>query len=117
MSTNHCETSRQSDSTTTTKHPHLSVVQFFKEPLHSLQQRSEIMISYPTTVKHLANLFLPPPRNKPETLTRTTPASLLPPPPPRLPKNRCSAEEVRIIDTQKTTSRKKKTKKIYGGTS
>ncbi|MDX5411264.1 MAG: hypothetical protein LPJ94_13655, partial [Thauera sp.] len=46
-----------SDSTTTTKHPHLSVVQFFKEPLHSLQQRSEIMISYPTTVKHLANLF------------------------------------------------------------
>ncbi|AWI79895.1 hypothetical protein CEW87_11245 [Parazoarcus communis] len=30
---------------TAIKHPHLSIVQFFKEPLQFLQQRSEIMIN------------------------------------------------------------------------
>jgi hypothetical protein len=31
MSTNHCDTSRPEPLTTTTKHPHLSVVQVFKD--------------------------------------------------------------------------------------
>jgi hypothetical protein len=43
----------QSSFTAATKHPHLSVVHLFKEPLHPVQRRSEIMNSQPTAVKPL----------------------------------------------------------------
>ncbi|MFP5400748.1 MAG: hypothetical protein ACLGH1_02195 [Gammaproteobacteria bacterium] len=59
-------------STTTTKHPHLSVVQLFKEPLQSLQQRGEIMINFHFAVKHREHLFSNRPGSTPEQKTPET---------------------------------------------
>ena len=102
-------------STTTTKHPHLSIVQFFKEPLQLVQRRSEIMISYPTTVKHRVNLFYSNLSQTTEIRPTQHPTRLTPPTRRACRRNRRSAEEVRIIDTHKKTSRKKKAKLLMSG--
>ncbi|WP_159099508.1 hypothetical protein [Parazoarcus communis] len=47
---------------TAIKHPHLSIVQFFKEPLQFLQQRSEIMINLTYLVNPCFRFISKPPK-------------------------------------------------------
>src|SRR5690606_24139492 len=96
------------------KHPHLSIVQFFKEPPQSLQQRNEIMTSLATTVKHFANLFSSCPAQNPAHRPTKHPPRFYLQHRIAFRRNRCSAEEGRIIDNQKTTSRRKWRQDSYG---
>jgi hypothetical protein len=68
------------------------------------------MISCPTTVKHRVNLFYHNPGQTPEIRSTQHPTRFIPQTRRAFRRNRRSAEEVRIIDTLKKTSRKKKRK-------
>ena len=87
-------------STTTTKHPHLSIVQLFKEPPHRVQQRSEIMNSSLAAVKHFVSLFNRRPGTTPEQRPQNTRLASTSTTTPAFTENRRSAEEGRIIEIQ-----------------
>ena len=65
------------------------------------------MTSLATTVKRFANLFYSCPAQNPAHRPTKHPPRLYLPHRIAFRRNRCSAEEVRIIDNQKTTSRRK----------
>src|SRR5690606_23472328 len=77
-------------------------------------QRNEIMTSLATTVKHFANLFSSCPAQNPAHRPTKHPPRFYLQHRIAFRRNRCSAEEGRIIDNQKTTSRRKWRQDSYG---
>jgi len=68
---------------TAIKYPHLSIVQFFKDLLQSLQNRSEIMINLTYSVKPCFRFISKPPKQQKQKSTSKTSAkttAFLPPP-------------------------------------
>ena len=102
-------------STTTTKHPHLSIVQLFKEPPHRVQQRSEIMNSSLAAVKHFVSPFNRRPGTTPEQRPQNTRLASTSTTTPAFTENRRSAEEGRIIEIQLPASTQRNNKSAYGG--
>src|SRR5690606_6327855 len=72
------------------------------------------MTSLATTVKHFANLFSSCPAQNPAHRPTKHPPRFYLPHRIAFRRNRCSAEEGRIIDNQKTTSRRKWRQDSYG---
>jgi len=100
---------RPKSPTTTTKHPHLSVVQVFKESLRCRSEEARLCRTY-ITLSSISRIFFAPPRQKHGTTRPATPDCLSLPAPLRLNSSTAALEEVRIIDNQILTSRKKQQK-------
>ena len=100
---------RPKSPTTTTKHPHLSVVQVFKESLPCRSEEARLCRTY-ITLSSISRIFFAPPRQKHGTTRPATPDCLSLPAPLRLHSSTAALEEVRIIDNQILTSRKKQQK-------
>ena len=102
---------RPKSPTTTTKHPHLSVVQVFKESLRCRSEEARLCRTY-ITLSSISRIFFAPPRQKHGTTRPATPDCLSLPAPLRLNSSTAALEEVRIIDNQILTSRKNNKKPL-----
>ncbi|WP_232435129.1 hypothetical protein, partial [Thauera sp. 63] len=108
-----CETKQPKLPTTTTKHPHLSVVQFFKELLPPGSEEARLCSTSHNLSSTHRNFF-----NRVARIIEQPKAPANRPPHPSSPaaaseETASALKEVRIIDTQTTSSTSIHNKEIY----